>query len=461
MRRIAVCYLLVLLGSTGCTAALASPLPSGAGATSEPSYPFASTPTLGPAPSAATTASAPKGWQSRVLYNLPDGSSGEVVGVGQDNTIYVLTYTPSFPASSIRLLAVKPDGSFATGWPEGGVSIPGLLLGAVLAPNGTVYIATTPAGSNLQSASALGINAVGSDGRILAGWPYTAAPAVHFAQDPFLVLNSVGSVCFIDGMPGDAGPPAAPKILDCLGVNGLPLPGWPYTSSQGLIDPAVGSDGTLYVDEVTSEPGVSPWPSRVLALDPAGKPKSTWSAYATAAPYSVEQIATGAGATYVALVDGKQRNYLTVLGPDGSILSDLEPLMPTGTAYGLTAAASQGWAYVATVGPRTDGKPGGMTKLSAFSDGGAQRAGYPITLDNAAHVLCSPEGEAWLFFEPETASSAGSLLAIAEPNGDYSAIQLPGVKALGRAAFDTSGNGFAVVRMSEGSAVEEIGRQRQ
>jgi hypothetical protein len=424
----------------------------------------------GPTPSASGQASAPaasssvspKSWLGTPILKFPSGEGGAVVGV-QGDTVYVLSYpATNSSAASGQLLAIGVDGRPKQGWPTTGVAIQGGVLGAVLSADGTIYVATAPQGLSQSSASAAVIRAIGPDGHLLAGWPFTVPAAQHVMNDPYLMLNSSGSVCFLDGKPGDKAGSGLRMVIYCLSAQGKLLPGWPYVSSGQLGDAAIGTDGTLYVNEVTPGTGSNPFPHRVLAIDSSGNPKPGWVPFVSAPSDMLSQLTPGnAGVTFVALADSHDDTVLTVLGPDGSAVADRIPMAANDNAYGRMALAPQGWVYVATFGSRPDGTPGGVTNLAAINSSGKQMPGFPITIENMGRVLSSPQGEAWLFNidQGDPSQPQSWLLQIVGPNGVAEGVTLPDVQSIGRAVFDADGVGYAAVVLSSGYAIERVSPQ--
>jgi hypothetical protein len=281
-------------------------------------------------------------------------------------------------------------------------------------------------------------------------------------NDPYLMLNSSGSVCFLDGKPGDKAGSGLRMVIYCLSAQGKLLPGWPYVSPVQLGDAAIGTDGTLYVNEVTPGTGSNPFPHRVLAIDSSGNPKSGWVPYVSAPSDMLSQLAPGdRGVIFVALEDSHDHTLLTVLGPDGSVVADRIPMAADDAGAGRMALAPQGWVYVATFGSRPDGKPGGVTNLAAINSSGKQVPGFPITIENMGRVLSSPQGEAWLFNidQGDPSQPQSWLLQIVGPNGVVEGVTLPDVQGIGRAVFDSDGVGYAAVVLSTGYAIERVSPQ--
>lgn len=411
---------------------------------------------------AASSSASPKSWLGTPILKFPSGKGGAVVGV-QGDTVYVLSYpATTSSAASGQLLAIGVDGKPKQGSLTAGVTISGGVLGAVLSADGTVYIATVPQGLSQSSASAAVVRAIGPDGNLLAGWPFTAPAAQHVMNDPYLLLSSSGAVCFLDGKPGDKAGSGLRTAIYCLSAQGKLLPGWPYVSSGQLGDAAIGTDGTLYVNEITPGTGSDPFPQRVLAIDPSGKPKPGWVPYVSAPSDVISQLISGGpSVTFVALADAHDHTLLTVLGPDGSAVADRIPMAADDNAYGRMALAPQGWVYVATFGSRPDNKPGGVTNLAAINSSGKQMPGFPITIENMGRVLSSPQGEAWLFNidQGDPSQPQSWLLQIVGPNGVAEVVTLPDVQGIGRAVFDSDGVGYAAVVLSTGYAIERVSPQ--
>lgn len=424
----------------------------------------------GPTPSEASQASvpaasssvSPKSWLGTPILKFPSGEAGAVVGV-QGDTVYVLASpaTQSSAASS-QLLAIGIDGKPKQGWPTAGTTISGVVLGATLGADGTVYAATAPQGISQSSDSAVIVRAIGPDGNLLAGWPFTAPAAQHVTNDPYVMLSSTGAVCFLDGKPGDEGGSGLRTVIYCLSAQGKLLPGWPYVSSGRLRDAAIGTDGTLYVNEVTPGTGLVSVPDRVLAIDPSGNPKPGWVPYMPAPSDMISQLIPGdPDVAFVLLADSGDRPFLTVLGPHGSVVADRIPMSANDNAFGRMALAPRGWVYVETFGPRSDNEPGRVTNLAAINSSGRQMPGFPITVENRGRVLSSPQGEAWFFNvdQGDPSQPPSWLLQIVAPNGVAEGVTLPDVQSIKSAVFDSEGAGYAAVVLSTGYAIERVSPQ--
>ncbi len=140
-----------------------------------------------------------------------------------------------------------------------------------------------------------------------------------------------------------------------LGRDGLPRPGWPFTTTDPSSYPVFGPDGTVYLAQ-SSESG-----DRVIALGLDGRVKAGW-------PYEVpgelESTACGDGCADVPESPG--------IGPDGSVVITLGTgiylVRPDGTT-------EPGWPYLLPEGTSipnaapTDTPGGGMFKALLTDDG--------------------------------------------------------------------------------------------
>jgi len=180
--------------------------------TAVPSTPPSSTPTDAPAlPSTGA-------WHGSTVYKLGSGEGGDVIGVGPDDTIYLLAARPvggpkpspsvfAVPDEKASVVAIRPDGSPKPGWPKAGVPVSGFPLGYAVGPGGTVFVASgaNPFGGSSAAPSSMTITAIDSTGKVVPGWPYRTPAAKHGLQTDFFMFGQGGRVCFMDTKPGATG----------------------------------------------------------------------------------------------------------------------------------------------------------------------------------------------------------------------------------------------------------------
>jgi hypothetical protein len=169
--------------------------------------------------------------------------------------------------------AIGRDGGTMAGWPR---SVPGVAVGPVVAPNGTVYVAAalTRAGQSHQVTA----YAFDRTGRAKAGWP-VAVPAVATACPTEAITIASGPA---GGIVLLANTPTGQVVV--LDARGRVPSGWPYcataidigctacTPGRAPMTPAFGRDGTIYL--ATARPGVGP--TGVVALDGHGRVRAGW-----------------------------------------------------------------------------------------------------------------------------------------------------------------------------------------
>jgi hypothetical protein len=187
--------------------------------------------------------------------------------VGQDGSLYAITFQPNAPVGRIDVL--RTDGSRATGkandWQALGV-----------APSGTAYAWTwdLAAGSDTKVVTTR-IAAIGPDGNPKPGWPVSipgsaSAPAFGADGSVYLTLGASGSTSSVLALDANghtkAGWPAKlPAGYTALSETGA----WHAPDVAEAPTPAV--DGTLYVAAESAD-----GQALVTALDGTGRVKPGW-----------------------------------------------------------------------------------------------------------------------------------------------------------------------------------------
>jgi hypothetical protein len=408
------------------------------------------------------------------LYALPSGTAGDVIGVGPDDTIYVLLAraaptpvpTPaglSLPDVKIAVDAIGKDGSHKTGWPADGVAVAGYPLDYRLAGDGTVYVASgaRPIGAEALVPSSVTITAIGPNGKVLAGWPYQTPKALHYVNREPLVFGPDGRVCITDMKPGSASGDAASIVIYCVGRDGKTLAGWPYSFAHHLAFPAFGADGTLYVEQIVPAQGVTNWPNAVIALDPNGKPKPGWINWSPENNEPLSAILPAANGEVYVVVGGVYRRTSWVrLSANGGRLAG--PIAPSGSICHSAVLAADGTLLVATEdhGPTAAGAPAGYS-VFAFAADGSTKAGWPVEIGGFGDLFLSPDGSVWAaWIDPEGLGGPETVVVAAFDRDGRLRAGFPmetGLFGGGRIVFDSGGTAYAAANSASGREIVVIG----
>jgi hypothetical protein len=299
----------------------------------------------------------------------------------------------------MSLTAVDPTGHEPSGWPIklnfAPVDSSGYAPSDVeVGPDGTIYVTAADT-----------IEAFHPDGKPVTGWPYRASRIPYPAWVAAMLPVAQGIYTNIN---------AGELVL--LGKNGAPVPGWPVSLSDASADGAspgqliAGSDGTLYVEDVTTD--------TIYAYGPDGAPRPGWPLHGwssmtfdtsgriyvwkhrfavSGARYSGPAIETQIGAVDAAgrfypgwpvKLDGPASS--PTFGPDGTVY------MTRGTSYG---PGSQGSSPSATI--------------LALDRAGNARPGWPRSLPTGYWVLGSLPAVAQAASDPPVVAADGSVYVIA------------------------------------------------
>ena len=407
-------------------------------------------------------------WHGRTVYSPPSGASARLIGIGPDDTLYVLVARPLpvpkptptalffVPDVAASVVAIRSDGSMRPGWPSAGVSVAGFPTSYKVNEDGTVFVASgpNPFGGKQNALSQLTITAIGSDGKVLPGWPYRT-PAAQQPLDPeLLVPGPGGMVCFDNVKPGVV--PSGydvPMVIYCLGSNGKLLSGWPY-SGNSLFDPAVGPDGTVYVAQTTSTEltsGVTTFPFQVLAIGLDGKPKPGWTPWNRTANQGITTILpTKDGRVYMLLGGDAGTAQLVVVDGTGRPLSDRVESPDGRPNYKDAVLAADGTLVVAT----GDGPQPYPDLVNAYTSTGSQIAGWPQLIGGWGDVAVSPDGfvwVAWTVYGSGGASDESSVVALFDRDGNLQ----PGYPMASDYMISYDGDGLFV--SSDGTAYASTG----
>ena len=375
-------------------------------------------------------------WHGTTIYTPPAGAGSRLIGLGPDDTLYVLlarslpvpTPTPSnlfvVPDVQASVIALRPDGSIRSGWPSAGVPVSGYPISYKVNADGTVFVASgaNPYGGQPNSLSQLTITAIGSDGKVLAGWPYRT-PAAQPAADPeLLALGPGGVVCLVTVKPGVTTlGSGVPMVIYCLGRDGKLLPGWPYSSQLPLFNLAVGPDGTVYAAQVTSTKTTansSAFPYQVLAIAPDGKPKPGWTTWSRDGADDITAIMpTKDGRVYLVMGGDSGQAELIDLDRSGKALDDHVELAASlrHPSYKDAVLTSDGSLFVTV----TD-QAGDANLVNAYSADGSQMPGWPQLIGGWGDLAVAPQGSVWVAWTLYAASGGGadtSVVALFDKNG--------------------------------------------
>ena len=407
------------------------------------------TPTGTPTQTPAPTPTLPPGlatlpptvpWHGKTFYSPPSGTGSRLIGLGPDDTVYVLLERPlpaskaaptgllGIPDVQASIIALRPDGSRKAGWPRAGVVVSGFPLSFKVGGDGTVFVATSqnPYVDYPQTFSRLTITAIGTNGKVLPGWPYTSPAAQQYLDPELLVTGPGGTVCFVNVKPGvDTSGYDVPMDIYCVGRNGKLLPGWPYASAHPLGNLAVGPDGTVYVAQRTSSeiPTVSPYafPYQVLAIAPNGRAKQGWTPWARSDSQGIAKIVpTADGRVYMLLGGDGGKAQLVWLDRTGKAVAhhtEMASMLPWPN-YKDATLASDGSLYVAVDGG-TD-----LDFVNAYKSDGSQMSGWPQQIGGWGDIAVGPQGSVWVewtVYGANDASLETSAVALFDRSGTLQA----------------------------------------
>ena len=430
-RRVIAASLVLATTLTGCAAgagaptALPSAVPSAAPApTSYRDLPGnAPSPIATPRPSAAASPSptgvagdqtgnpwtGPAGaWPGTTLFTYPKNERGDVIGVAPDGTVYTHGGVSSTDYHE-AIRAFGPDGTPRPTWPLDGVPVVGFFRDAVLDATGGVVVAMVEArkpGVSQTSPRAGILTAIDPNGLVKPGWPVTRSPTLFEPPSEYghsLVARPAGGVCFVE-IIGTSTTKTPDSDLTCLESGGGPVTGWAYHAPNGLGALALGPDGTLYVEEFSVTPA-GQVEARIVALDPAGRPRAGWHPVSVAAAVDTQLVVAPEGVVYVLVKVYESAPSLIAADANGepdtafnaNAKTVLGPLGPEGYPMGV-ALAPDGALYLAINLVLPTSAPSQPGQIVAIGPDGKMRPGWPFS-PGAFHfrVQPGPDGSVWVW----------------------------------------------------------------
>jgi len=353
-------------------------------------------------------------WRGKTFYAPPSGAGSMLIGLGPDDTVYVLLEralplpqpTPStlylVPDVAASVIALRPDGSLQTGWPSAGVPVSGFPYSYRVNADGTVFVASgaNPYTGDQLALSQLTITAIGSDGKVLPGWPYRTPAAQQYYDPDLLTTGPNDMVCFRQMKAGTkATGDDTPMVAYCLGADGKVLPGWPLSSVLPLFNLAIGPDGTVYVGQETSTTASQAWPYsfpyQVIALGLDDKPKPGWSAWTEPdVPSLTTILPTKDGRVYMLLGGDSGRAHLVSVDSKGKTISEhfeLESALSSPN-YKDAILTKDGRLFVSA----TDQSVPDVDVINAYSADGSQMAGWPQLIGGWGDLAVGADGSVWV-----------------------------------------------------------------
>ncbi|MGZ6314594.1 MAG: hypothetical protein ACXWNI_03095 [Candidatus Limnocylindrales bacterium] len=339
-----------------------------------------------------------------VVYQAPTGIKLELIGAAPDGTIYVGRWTSASGGfdtdRKASVLALRPDGTLKAGWPSSGIAISDIPLGWVVNDAGTVFIATVqPDEVTDQHTYPVTVTALGSDGKVLPGWPFKT-PKAWQPLPLDLEPGPEDSLCFEQARHDILvqTSPAWPTEVYCLGRNGRLLPGWPYSSPTLTFGTAVTSNGTVYlVDAMTPD---QPF-YRVLALGRDGKPLSGWTATAQTGYLGGAWILLSSpikplpnGNVAVLDLPDRMGSAVRILDRSGATVRQIAEAMQAGDGlvYYETAVTDSDSKLYVTARSQT----GQLSYVDAFDAEGKALPGWPTQVPSRPTLALAGGGKVWV-----------------------------------------------------------------
>jgi len=382
----------------------------------------------------------------RTIYAPASGMGAQLIGLGPDDTIYILVEQPvpfakptaAYLSPDVRasVVALRPDGSPKAGWPKAGVPVEGYPYSYHVNGEGTVFVAggANPSTDEAKSVpTSLTITAIGSDGKVLPGWPYRTPAAVQAYEDD-LLTGPNGMVCFVNLKPGALPYRYVRELAYCLGRDGILMPGWPYSGNGYLLlSPVIGPDGTLYVAQTTSDEISKPYPYgrpyQVIAIGPDGKPMRGWTPWVRSDDELPTWILpTADGRIQIVLGGDAGLARVVRLDATGKLLDDhVElPSMLSSPIYDDAVLTGDGSVFVAAAAQNGNAGEhlfnGHSNVLNAYSPDGTQMTGWPqrIGPSPSVDVAVGSHGAvwvAWTVYGPDNSTAESSVVALFDRGG--------------------------------------------
>jgi hypothetical protein len=381
---------------------------------SPPTFPYGAETTAGPTsspPSAFASVPPATAWHGKTFYTPPAGTGSRLIGIGPDDTLYVMleralpwpkpTPTGLWVAADTQasVIALRPDGSMRPGWSSDGIPIAGFPMSYRVNAEGTLFVASSanPYGPNAHAQNQMTVTAIGSDGKVLPGWPYRTPGALQPYDPELLVSGPDGEVCFVNHKPGVTQYGGDnPMVVYCLGRDGKLLPGWPYVSDAPLWNLAVGPDGTAYVGQKASNeivPGTYVYPYQVLALGRDGKPKPGWVPWNRSDVGITTMLPTKDGRIYILLGGDSGTSHLVVVDSTGKTLDDRVESTSTLTKpnYKDVFFKQDGSLFVSVNDERWS-----TNVVNVYSPDGSQMAGWPQPIGGWGDIAVAADRWVWV-----------------------------------------------------------------
>ncbi len=377
LRRRAGIVVVVALVASGCgssspTAPLTTPQPTtsssaAAAATASPSF----TPTPSPTPAVWST------------WAAPAGRGAQVLAVGTDGTVYVVTFpSASGPFSDLQTIALGPDGAPRTDWTAPTLGASQFIQTAAARPNGTLYLDIGTSSPNYGGT----MTVLGASGAVQPGWPVDLGGCN--ATDK-LFVDPGGTVRFVCGdvHTGKA-------AVEAIGADGSRATGWPVALKawRGRVS-SVAGDGTAYVTQSQQNPL---GPSTSIAIGVDGNPVPGWAPMTTKTGYQALDVAISTGAVRVVYPTGSASgDTFTWLDAKGGPTGPTATGPATMTEFDVQAGAGD-VVYAADYTLKADLSQSGPGAVYAYGTDGKVVSGWPAKLQGWAGGIWVGANEVWV-----------------------------------------------------------------
>ena len=342
---------------------------------------------------------------------LASASCSSFLILGSDGTAYLSSWHQTDVQT--RIIAIDAVGKIKVGWPVAAPDLYGWFSEPQLSSDGTVFIATWPAGGD----HAANLLAFAPDGSARRGWPVSVPVGGGFRPGPAGTVVVWSYEPIADPSNGGLCGDASRTVFTVLDRDARVLPGWPRGSKGFASSPVVGTDGTVYYLSAQGN---------LYAHDRAGDLNTGW-------PVSVPGAFPGCG------------GYGPFLGPDGTVYALGEEVVassrdgerwryrPAGALAGQScdadgqdrpapALGADGTTYVATFVQAIGGE---TVDVVALDRHGHVKPGWPFRLpidgrtSDVNSLDVSPDGRLYVSMGACGAGSVSTLLAL-DPDGRVS-----------------------------------------